>query len=880
VASFGKSRRIDLVHNEVAHTGVMPRQRTPPAPTEPRGVVGLGASAGGMDALSAFLGAVPAGGPLAYIVVQHLGHARSSALTVLLRMQTTLPVVEASDGLAIEAGRVYVIPPSADLTVQGGRLRVRNVRIDEPSAQQVDHLFVSLAEEFGACAVGVVLSGMGSDGTEGLRAILDRGGSGYVQSPESARFDSMPRSAAAIGRGVTVAEPAQMPARILAALGVSVAAQPPPADEGDALAHALHHLAAVSGHDFSPYKTSTLKRRIERRMAIHSSASMDDYVRLLGASTQEAELLFKEMLIGVTAFFRDPALWDAVAASVLPALVARLAGEPRRQFRAWVVGCSTGEEAYTLAMLLREALDALPDGRALAVQIFATDLSADAVLAARRGVYPDAIRDAVSAPRLARFFVAESGGWRVAKPLREMVLFARHDVISDPPFSRVDLVSCRNLLIYFNAALQQRLLPLFHYVLQPGGVLLLGNAETLGRAESLFEPVDAKLRIYRRNDGRVADASLVFPARSAARAAPTPQESAMSADQPPQTAPIQAQADRLMLDEFAPPAVLVNADGDILYVSGRTGRFLEPAAGKANWNVHAMARAGLRPALGTALRQARLEGRTVEEHGIDIEPGDADGAVDLAVRPVQLAGQAPLLLVVFRDAAAAPAAPVAKAGRVRRGSREAELKRLHEQMVALREEMRSSQEELQSSNEELQSTNEELQSTNEELQSANEELTTSKEEIQAMNEELQTVNAELLSRLEDLAEAQADLKNLLNSTQIATLFLDGAMNVRRFTEQAKKLINLRESDVGRPLTDLTTSLDYPALLDDVATVLRTLEFCEKSVPTHDGRWYTVRVMPYRTLDSVIDGAVITFVDITVAKALEARLTAAGQDKPA
>jgi two-component system CheB/CheR fusion protein len=445
-----------------------------------------------------------------------------------------------------------------------------------------------------------------------------------------------------------------------------------------------------------------------------------------------------------------------------------------------------------------------------------------------------------------------------------MVLFAQHDLILDPPFIRQDLIACRNVLIYFKSVLQQRLLPLFHYALQPGGFLLLGNSETAGRFESIFTPFDAKLRIYRRSAAPLADPSVIFPVRPPTMPATLPDDPPAAGDPLPVAAPLQTLADRLMLDEFAPPAVLVGEQGDIVYVSGRTGKFLEPAAGKANWNVHAMAREGLRTALATGLRQARAEGTAVELRGLTVEPCGVGIGVEISIRPVQLGRQGGMAMIVFRETHPAAATTPAARGSSGRKQRDAQLTHALEEAQALREEMQSSQEELQSANEELQS-------TNEELQSANEELTTSKEEMQAMNEELQTVNAELVSKLEDLALVQSDLKNLLNSTQIATLLLDSACNVRRFTEQAKKVIHLRDGDVGRPLSDLTTTLDYPALQDDIGQVLRTLEYRETEIHTSDGHWYSVRIMPYRTQDNVIDGSVITFADITAAKDLEARL---------
>lgn len=833
-------------------------------PREGASVLAVGASAGGLDPLIALLRACPAGQGLAVLVVQHLAPQQASSLAALLQPHTAFQVRDAVDGVPLQADHVHVITPGTLLTVQAGCLRVQAQPQHAVPAAQIDALFRSLALDCPDRAAGVVLSGLGCDGSEGLRALLARGGGAFAQRPEDAAFDAMPRSAAALSPAVQVLAAAEIPPAFLRVRGQAVLAAAAPADLDTLLSRVLARLAAHSGHDFSLYKVNTLLRRIERRMAIHGLTSMVEYERLLAGSSQEASLLFKEMLIGVTSFFRDPALWQHLADQVLPDLVAEYQARAVGPLRVWVVACSTGEEAYTLAMLLREALEQAQAWQPGAVQIFATDLSPDAIDTARRGLYPAAAVQPLTTERLQRFFRAEEGGWRVSKELREMLLFARHDLTSDAPFSRLDLVSCRNLLIYFNARLQQRVLPLLHYVLRPGGLLLLGGSETVGAFETLFPPLDARLRIYRRGLAPLSHASAAFPTRSATMPVIPADPSLLAAS----AGSLQAMADRLMLDQFAPPAVLVDAEGDILYVSGRTGRFLEPAAGKANWNVHAMAREGLRGPLTLALRECLASGQRSERRGLLLQ---ADGvSLDLQVRPVSLPGHGPLALLVFMDCQ--PMLPAAGARKGRRGAAEQALQAAQEELQALREEMRSSQEE-------LQSTNEELQSTNEEMQSANEELTTSKEEMQAMNEELQTVNAELLSKLDDLSLAQSDLKNLLNSTQIATLFLDKAMNVRRFTEQAKQVISLRESDVGRPLSDLSTLLDYAALAEDVERVLRTLEFSEKAVKTSDGRWYSVRVMPYRTQENVIEGSVITFVDITAAKQLEARLRELGGAAP-
>jgi two-component system CheB/CheR fusion protein len=807
-----------------------------------RHVVALGASAGGLAPLIEVLRGIPAGAGLAVIVVEHLSPDLPSVLVALLQPHTPLPLIEAVDGLRIEPDRVYVITPATGLTVVHGALRVRSATDHSP--RRIDDLFGSLAQDFGSRAVGVVLSGLGRDGSAGLRAIIEHGGIALAQAPETAQFDSMPRCAAAIGPAVLVAAPAQIGQRLLAAAAGTKPSAEAPADaavtSAGMLAQMMRQVAVATGHDFSQYKTGTLERRVERRRAVHGSASLADYLSLLSASPQEADLLFKELLIGVTSFFRDPAMWVAAQQLALPALFEHAAQRPDPKLRAWVVGCSTGEEAYSLAMLLSELRDSNPAWRSVGLQVFASDLSADAIQVARLGVYPATIAANLSADRLARHFLPDKSGYRVNPALREMVLFAKHNLISDPPFSRLDLLLCRNLLIYFKSGLQQRMLALFHYLLRPGGCLLLGRAETVGRLEPLFPAIDAKLRIFGRSLHSMPNAVAAFHV-----------EDSVTTNSPPQAAvPLQKLADRLMLEEFSPAAVLVSEEGDILYVSGRTGRYLEPAAGKANWNVHVMVRKGLRAALISGMRQAQSRSLPVEILGLIYELDGSGHRVDLVIRPVNIDGYGRLLLILFREVLGVEGLDPPAQG---------------SDSVVDKAKSRIWGEEMRSSHEELQSTVEELQSTIEELQTANEELTTSKEEMQAINEELQTVNGELIFKVEDLALTEGDLKNLLNSTQIATLFLDGAMNVRRFTEQTRQLISLRDVDIGRPLSDLRTTLDDSKLLGDIAQVLRTLEPSDQEIQAQGGIWYSVHIMPYRTVANVVDGVVITFADITTNK---------------
>ena len=845
-------------------------------------IVGLGASAGGLVALEQFLEQTPSNSGMAYVVVQHLDPTQKALLPELLQRVTTIPVHEVEQGMRVEPDCVYVIPPNTELSVVNGTLKLAQPVEPRGMRLPVNVLFSSLASALGERAIGVILSGMGSDGTLGMQAIKAVGGLTVVQEPESAQFDSMPKSAIMAGCADLIARPAEMPARILAYFsrirGQPVAAVEStlPASKGSALEQIIGLLQVHTRHDFSLYKPSTLHRRIDRRMAVHGLATPALYAEFLANNTHEVGLLFKELLIGVTAFFRDAPVWQHLAEAVLPAMLAQ--APEQHNLRAWSVGCSTGEEAYSLAMVFSEVAERLPLPHGFKLQVFASDLSADAIAQARRGQYPLSVTKDVSPERLARFFTAHETHYEIKQDIREMVLFTLHDVVLDPPFTRLDLIICRNLLIYFDAQLQRRLLPLFHYSLRTNGVLMLGSSETIGHLGHLFEPVELKLRIYRRQES-TSSKGPDFLMKSFPPLSGKLKEHHVSSSNG-LSGPIenlQSAADHVLLQVYAPAAVVLNSDGDIVYISGRTGKYLEPAAGKANWNFHAMVRDGLREPLFAAVLQAQAGSEPLVLHGLQVKSAAGVQAVDVTVQalhePDVLRG---MTIIVFRDRLSTT--PGQSAGSdPARGSlsdlHALELQRYRNEIQTLREETRASREELQSANEELQS-------TNEELQSANEELTTSKEEMQSMNEELQTINNELQTKLDDLDLAQSDLRNLLNSIEIAILFLDGGLNVRRYTDRAAKIFSLRESDVGRPLSELSTSLQYADLQEDARGTLRTLASSERQIPASDGRWFTVRVMPYRRLDNVIDGVVITLLDITAIKRLEAELRqapAAGND---
>ncbi len=851
------------------HAKEIPLQATTGPGTAVFPIVGIGASAGGLEALDQFLRNVPADSGMAFVIVQHLDPMRRGVMPELLQRVTRMKVVQVKDRTRVRPDCVYVIPPNKDLSLLHGVLHLLAPAGARGLRLPIDFFLRSLAQDQQEHSVGVILSGMGSDGTLGLRAIKERAGVVLVQDPATAKYDSMPRSAIEAGLADIVAPADELPGKMLAYLKRT----PPIARTEEALEAKVQSalekvvvlLRAHTGNDFSFYKRNTLYRRIERRMGIHQISKMPAYVRYLQENSQELNLLFKELLIGVTNFFRDPAAWEQLRTQAIPALLADRS--PGQAIRAWVPGCSTGEEAYSLAILLREALDELKPKRNLQIQIFATDLDKDAIEKARQGVFPANISADVSEARLKRFFAKEQAGYRVRKEIRELVIFAPQNLILEPPFTKLDILSCRNLLIYLTPEVQKKLIPLFHYSLNPGGILFQGSAETIGDFTSLFTPLAGKSRIFRRKESVLRPEQIAFP--SSFSAGPPAGTEARLAIKPP--ASLQSLADELVLQRYAPPAVLTNDLGDIFYVSGRTGKYLEPAAGKANWNLFAMAREGLRYELTRAFAEALRQKESVVLPGLKVGTNGGTQYVDVTLQrldePESLRG---LVMIVFTDIA--PPAPANTSGRSAKWpARSPRLAELEQELLQVRGEARATHEEMQTSQEELRSANEELQSTNEELQSTNEELTTSKEEMQSMNEELQTVNTELQAKVDELSRASNDMKNLLDSTDIATLFLDKELNVRRFTPQTTKIIKLIAGDAGRPITDLASELCYPELSDDAREVLRKLAAVEKPIGTRDGRWFTVRIMPYRTQDDRIDGVVITFANITGSKTLEASL---------
>jgi len=831
-------------------------------------IVGIGASAGGLEALELFLANVSAGSGMAFVIVQHLDPTRKGMLVELLRRSTSMPVLQVKDRTRVKPNCVYVIPPNKDMSILHGVLHLLVPSAPRGLRLPIDFFFRALAEDQQENSIGVILSGMGSDGTLGVRAIKEKAGLVLVQEPASAKFDSMPRSTIEAGLADVIAPVEALPGKINAYLQhVPLITKPGFSDQyvaQSALEKVVILLRNQTGHDFSLYKKTTVYRRIEQRMGLNQISKIADYVHFLQKNPPEVELLFRELLIGVTSFFRDPEAWKQLKTEVLPEL---LAGSSSKQvLRAWIPACSTGEEAYSLAMLFKETLEELRSAKTITLQIFATDLDQHAIEKARAGLFPANIAADVSEKRLDRFFVKMERCYQVTKSVRDMIVFASQNIIMDPPFTKLDLVCCRNLLIYLTPELQKKLLPLFHYSLNPGGFLFLGSAETVGTFTSLFAPLGEKNRLYRRLESVLSMGPIEFPSTFV-----TAQPLAAPARPQKPTDNLKTLADDLLLQTYSPAAVLTNDKGDILYISGRTGKYLEPAAGKANLNLFAMAREGLRYELASAYQRAL---RPVREPGLlcqnesltlkNIVVGTNGGKqiVDVTIQPI--GGSSALngmVLCVFTDVAAMPQTRIT--GKSRGNS--ALVTELEQELELARQEVKSIHEEMQTSEEELKSANEEMQSTNEEMQSTNEELNTSKEEMQSMNEELHTVNQELQTNLDELARTNNDMKNLLDSTDIATLFLDNSLCVRRFTSETSKITQLIPGDVGRPITDIASALLYPKLADDAHEVLRTLISVERQIPSPNGDWFEARILPYRTLENMIDGVVITFVDITEIK---------------
>ena len=841
-------------------------------------IVGIGASAGGLEAFEEFFTEMPPKSGLAFVVVPHQHPGHISLLPGLLQKCTTMRILEVVDNIRVEPNTVYLALAGTNLAIFNGTLHLLELEPHTGVHLPIDYFFRSLAEDQKHQAIGIVLWGTGSDGTLGLKAIKGESGMTMAQEPKSAKYPGMPHSAILTGSIDYVRPPIEMPAQLLAYVKGPYLTPVSPlpgqdAETGDVLQKIFLLLRERTGNDFSLYKSNTIRRRLERRMNVHQIEDPKHYLRYLLRNPHEVDLLFQEALIGVTSFFRDPLAFKALAKIGLPALLdSKREGD---QVRVWVPGCSTGEEAYALAMLIREYM-AQRKVR-FQVQIFGTDLDVQAIETARKALYPAGIANDVTSERLQRFFNKEDGNYRVKKDLRDLVVFAPHNVLADPPFTKLDLLSCRNLLIYLEPRAQRQLFPLFQYALKPRGLLFLGSSESIGEVEGeLFATLEKKWKLYRRKPGEVDRLTVQgFPVRQGKEVAAPSKESDLSI---PVRAPSTSNLiENMLLDEYAPASVIVNERGEIVYIHGRTGAYLEPAPGQLTLILLNMAREGLRFDLAAALHEVVEKGNPVQRQGVSVKTNGSYVKVDLAVKrihePEPLRG---LLLVTFVPQTAEQTLPSQA-----KGSKKAKQKRddtfrpgVVQELQYTKQRLQHTIEEHQTANEELKSTNEELQSTNEELQSTNEELETSKEELQSLNEELMTVNAELQGKMNELSDVNDDLDNLLNSLEIATIFLDHDLNIKRFTPEAKRVVKLIAADVGRPLADIVSTLADDSLIEDAQEVFQTLVPKEREVQSRDGLWYFLRILPYRTAKNTIEGLVLTFVDITQQKEATAAVTAA------
>ncbi|GAX59503.1 methylase of chemotaxis methyl-accepting proteins [Candidatus Scalindua japonica] len=823
-------------------------------------IVGIGASAGGLEALEGFFVSMPSQSNIAIIVIQHLAPRYKSIMGSLLKKYTKMKIFEIKDGMKVDPNSIYLNPPDNDVAIMSGTLQLIEPLKSHALRLPIDSFFRSLSEDQGKMAIGIVLSGTGTDGTLGLKAIKSEGGMAMVQDEGQAKYDSMPRSAINTGLVDYILPVEKMPDELARYVKH-------PYIEKDAITgtteqkyqnnvtKVLIQIRSKTGHDFSHYKQNTIRRRIERRMAVHQIDKISHYLDYIRENPLEVTTLYKDLLIGVTNFFRDPDAFDILEKEIISEILKTRKGD---NIRVWVPGCATGEEAYSIAVIFAELIE--KSQKHFNIQIFGTDIDEDAIEYARAAIYPESIAADISKERLKRFFVKEDSTYKVNKQIREMLVFATQSLIKDPPFSRLDLVSCRNVLIYMDSVLQKRILPVFHYTLNKDGYLFLGSSETIGEHSDLFSTMNSKWKIYKRQ-GELADRTIGYPITEnveLSRELPVVEGRKYLKE-----TNIYQMAEREILDKYAPPFVLINDKHEILYVNGKIHKYLLTPSGVPVFNILKMAHEDLRYKLTSVLHKLGNKQEAIVSRGLKVRDNGNFRTVDLTVKPFSPGKDTDGMIMVIFEEKEPPEKPAKRkttSGRTRK--EDPQITNMKQELKSAKEYLQATIEELETSNEELKSANEEMQSTNEELQSTNEELETSKEEQQSTNEELETVNSELQNKVSELSRANNDLNNLLASTDIATIFLDTKLSIVRFTPSLTKLFNVLPSDLNRHIGDITAKFNSDTLYQNAETVLNTLVQTEQEIQANDGSRYSVRILPYRTVENLIDGIVLTFVDIT------------------
>ncbi|TKB96058.1 chemotaxis protein CheB [Pedobacter cryophilus] len=829
-------------------------------------IVGIGASAGGLEALKLFFNQIPPKNGMAFIVVQHLDPTHKSLLSELLAKHTKMPVVEISDQIKVTQDHVYVIPPNKDLRIINKTLLLIEPSEERPKRRPIDSFFHSLAVDQQDKAIGIVLSGTGTEGALGLKEIKAEGGITIVQDPKTAQFSGMPNNAISANAADFILSPEDMAKKLVNYIKKnSSTITTTDKGLGDQLQNQLNKIFFIiknqTGYDFSNYKSNTIIRRINKRMLLDQIDTIDDYISFIQINPDEVTILYKDFLIGVTSFFRDKEVFKILAEKTIPYLLKNCA--PKQELRVWICGCSTGEEAYSLAILFKEALK--KNNQYIKVILFASDIDKDAVNFARNGIYADYIKADIDDELLSQYFLKQEHGYQVKKEIREMVIFAHHNLIKDPPFSKLDMISCRNLLIYINSDLQKKIIPVFHYSLNTDGILLLGTSESIGEYGDLFDVFDKNVKIFKRKDIPTRKPGLInelqFTENKAFLAEPFTVGTRKKTN-------ISGITDKILIEQYAPPSVIIDKNNDALYFSGNTGLYLEPPSGIARFNILEMAKKGLRSSLENAIAKSRTNDIEIKQDGIEVIVGDFFKTINLKVKPLysKLYDKG-TLMIIFESVEK----PITKQVASKTGKRKLVASELEKELKITREHLQIAIDELESSNEDLKNANEDFQSSNEELQSTNEELETSREELQSVNEELTTVNTELTDKIDQLSQSNNDLNNLLRSIEVATIYLDIDLKIKRFTPAATKIFNLIPSDIDRPVTQLASNLYYKSLAEDVKEALKTLAVKSIEVNAIDGAWYYMRIIPYRTADNIIEGVLVTLVEITEQKKVEQQL---------